>query len=115
MGKTFNVFLGTALCLTLVFGVVLSAQAQTSTGTDTTLSPGASATSTTGTDAGGTGTGGTGTTGTGGTGTVGGVTADPGFPNTGAGGDAPLNLVILSSSILVLCAGGILLSKRYAH
>lgn len=106
MGKTFNIFLSTALCLTLVFGLAVTAHAQTGT---TSGSAGATTTTTLTPTTGTTGT--TDTSGTAGVTT----TADPGFPNTGTGGDAPMNLVVLSSSILVLLAGGILLSKRFAH
>ena len=92
--------------LVVGFGVVSNTNAQTypstsstSTGTDTTSTT--STTSTT-TDTGTTGIPGGGTTST-----------TPTFPNTGAGGDLPLNMAILVSSGLVALGGMATLAKQY--
>ena len=49
-----------------------------------------------------------------GSGTVLGTSTTPGLPNTGAGGDAALNLALLSASGAILAGGAYLLSRRGA-
>ncbi|HVN26039.1 MAG TPA: hypothetical protein VMT99_00080 [Candidatus Paceibacterota bacterium] len=103
MNRSIKLF---ALALVLVFGAVgfmTFAHAQTSTGaTGTDLG--------TGTASGTTGVG-VGTTGTG-TGTTGTSTTVPGVPNTGAGGAAPLNWVLLAGSSAVIGVGVLYLLKE---
>ncbi|MBX4210456.1 hypothetical protein KW783_00595 [Candidatus Parcubacteria bacterium] len=100
-----------------VFAVVAHAQSTTTLNV-TTTSP-SSTTTTTGTTTAGTttssttGTGTGSTTGTGyGTGTSTGVgTSTTGLPNTGAGGDAALNLTLMGIALIGAVGGSVLLAR----
>jgi ABC-type transport system substrate-binding protein len=91
--RTAQLLSGAALLVVLLFsGGTAFAQTATSTG----------GTGTGSTDTSGTGTGGTGTT------------VTPGTPNTGAGGDATTNALILVASALAVALGGMYLARSTA-
>ncbi len=104
----------TTLALASMFGLAGIASAQTTTPATGQTTSGTGQTQTTGTGQSAAGSGSTGQTRTGSTrtSTTRSSSSTVGVPNTGAGGDAPINFAILGTSAAIILAAGAYTLRR---